>query len=223
MEILNTFSFKLVNDYRRKLESKVDEIQRAIIEERRRISSELHDDLGTNLSAIALMSGVMKQDLHTERAERISIIAQQSLDKINEIVWSLNPKNDNLDNLIVFIRKYAMEYFEPTTIRCTVKLPNEIPNSLIKGEHRRNVFFAVKEALYNIIKHAEATEVELIFSVKNNVLFVVIHDNGRGIPVGELNRFGNGLNNMQNRMKNINGNFNIENHEGTKITITVPV
>ena len=223
MEILNTFSFKLVNDYRRRLEKKVDEIQAAIVEERRRISSELHDDLGTNLSAIALLSSVTNQDVYKEKTDRISIIAQQSLDKINEIVWSLNPKNDNLDNLLAFIRKYAMEYFEPTNIRCTVKWPHEILNSVIKGEHRRNIFFIVKEAMHNIIKHAAATEVELIFAIEREVLSVVIKDNGKGFPKGELNRFGNGLKNMQNRMKSINGNFSIENHFGTKITLSLPI
>ena len=77
--------------------------------------------------------------------------------------------------------------------------------------------------MHNIIKHAKATEAELNFVVKNDVLSVVIRDNGIGMPAVKMNRFGNGLNNMQNRMKNINGNFRIENHMGTKITLSVPV
>lgn len=223
VEILNALSFKLVNDYRKKLESKVDEIQGAILEERRRISSELHDDLGTNLSAIAIMSGVMNQNLPGDKAEKISVIAQQSLDKINEIVWSLNPKNDNLENLVAYIRKYAVEYFEPTSIRCIVNLPSEIPDLVIKGEHRRNVFYTVKEALHNIIKHAQATEAELNFTLKNDVLSIVILDNGIGIPPGELNRFGNGIMNMKSRMEKIHGKFLIENDSGTKITLFLAV
>ena len=80
-----------------------------------------------------------------------------------------------------------------------------------------------KEALHNIIKHAKATEAELNFVVKNNVLSVVIHDNGIGMPQGELNRFGNGIKNMRNRMTSILGNMRIENHQGTKITLSLPV
>ena len=223
IEILNALSFKLVNEYRRKLENKVDEIQRAILEERRRISGELHDDLGTNLSAIALMSGVMNQNLPGDKVGKISVIAQQSLDKINEIVWSLNPKNDNLENLVAYIRKYAVEYFEPTSIKCKVNLPSSIPDFVIKGEHRRNVFYTVKEALHNIIKHAQATETELNFSLKNDVLSIVILDNGIGIPEGELNRFGNGIRNMKSRMEMIDGKFAIENDSGTRITLSLAV
>ena len=93
----------------------------------------------------------------------------------------------------------------------------------ISGEHRRNIFFAVKEALHNIVKHAMATEARLKFTVKHNVLSIVINDNGKGFNKEELNKFGNGLNNMRNRMKNINGNCIIENHEGTRITLNLPV
>ncbi len=93
----------------------------------------------------------------------------------------------------------------------------------ISGEHRRNIFFAVKEALHNIIKHAMATEAILKLTVKHNVLSIVIYDNGKGFNKEELNKFGNGLNNMRNRMKNINGNCIIENHKGARITLTLPV
>ena len=102
-------------------------------------------------------------------------------------------------------------------------MPSNIPDIPISGEHRRNIFYAVKEALHNILKHAAATEAELQFSVTRNLLSVVIHDNGKGIPEGELNRFGNGLKNMRSRLESISGSFTIENHSGTKITLVLPV
>ena len=93
----------------------------------------------------------------------------------------------------------------------------------IQGEHRQNIFYTVKEALHNIMKHAEATEAELRFTLKQDELCVIIKDNGIGFPEGKLDRFGNGLNNMRNRMKSINGDLRIKSHEGTKITLSIPV
>jgi signal transduction histidine kinase len=81
----------------------------------------------------------------------------------------------------------------------------------------------VKEALHNILKHAMATEAILKFAVKHNVLSIVINDNGKGFNKVELNRFGNGLNNMRNRMKNINGKCIVDNNNGARITLTLPV
>jgi signal transduction histidine kinase len=81
----------------------------------------------------------------------------------------------------------------------------------------------VKEALHNIIKHAQATEAELNFIMNNDVLTVIISDNGIGMPHGDLNVLGHGLNNLRSRMKSINGEFSIGNHNGTKITLTMPV
>jgi len=219
MEILNALSFNLVLDYRKKLENKVDEIQSAILEERRRISSELHDDLGTNLSAIALMSGVMNEKIHGDKVGKITATAQQSLDIINEIVWSLNPKNDNLENLIAYIRKFAVEYFEPTTIKCKVNLPLEIPDLVMKSVQRRNILLTVKEALHNVLKHSGATMVELTFFCNEVGGEIIIHDNGIGFENEKINWFGNGLQNMKHRMQSSEGYFDVENKQGTVIRL----
>jgi len=126
--------------------------------------------------------------------------------------------------MVAYIRRYAAEYFENAPVKLKITTPARMDHIPISGEHRRNIFYAVKEALHNIIKHAQATDAELIFTMKNGGLSVVIKDNGIGMPQeGELKRFGNGISNMKNRMKSINGDFIIENHQGTKITLTLPV
>ncbi len=211
-------SFRL----RKKLEK-----QQAIVQERKRISADLHDDVGSGLSRIILLSEMVKKVAKTpetkKEAQKISTISQELSSNISEIIWALNSNNDYVENLVAYIRRYAAEYFENSTAKLTINTPAKMDHTPISGEHRRNIFYTVKEAMHNIIKHAKATEAELNFTVKNNVLSVVIHDNGIGMPAVEMNRFGNGLINMQNRMKNINGNFHIENHMGTKITLSVPV
>jgi len=93
----------------------------------------------------------------------------------------------------------------------------------ISGELRREIFYTVKEALHNIYKHSQATEAKLRFSVKDDILTVSIHDNGVGMPEKDTGRYGNGLVNMQQRMMAVGGNLMIENHQGTKIILEVPV
>lgn len=211
-------SFRL----RKKLEK-----QQAIIQERKRISADLHDDVGSGLSKIMLLSELVKKVAKTpetrQEAEKISAISQELSSNISEIIWALNSNNDYVENLVAYIRRYAAEYFENGSVKLKITTPTKMDHIHISGAHRRNIFFAVKEALHNIIKHAGATEAELRFKLDHDVLSVVIKDNGKGFPLGELNRFGNGLNNMKNRMKSINGNLSIENHVGTKITLSLPV
>lgn len=199
----------------------------AILEERRRISSDMHDDLGSSLSTIALLSQVMKQHAagtqdRTE-VEKISNAAQQSLEKMSEIVWSLNPRNDTLENLIVYIRKYAVEYFENSPVACDVTITGTIPHMEISGEQRRNVFLTVKEALHNIIKHSGATQATVAFDFVDHTVSLSIHDNGVGMDVRSGNTFGNGLINMQRRMKEAGGEVCFENENGTTVKLRMPV
>ena len=209
-----------------RLNKKVEK-QQAILEERKRISADLHDDVGSGLSRIMLLSELVKQEAKMPEtrkdAEKISAVSQELSANISEIIWALNSNNDYVENMVAYIRRYAAEYFENSPVKLKINTPDNIAHMPIKSENRRNVFYAVKEALHNIIKHAKATEAELKFMVKNNILSVVINDNGIGMPKGELNRFGNGLKNMRHRMTSINGGMHIENGQGTKITLTLPV
>ena len=98
------------------------------------------------------------------------------------------------------------------SITCTVNMPDSVPDSVMKGEQRRNIFLTVKEALHNVLKHSEASLVELSFLKKENHGEIIIHDNGKGIATDNLNRFGNGLQNMKQRMQSAGGYFTIENN-----------
>ena len=207
---------------RKKLEK-----QQAIIHERKRISADLHDDIGSGLSKISLLGELVKQKARTPEAkveaEKIAATSRELLDNIREIIWALNTNNDYLENLVSYIRRYAAEYFENASVKLKIMTPPAIPETFISGEYRRNVFFSVKEAMHNVIRHAGATEAELGFSLENGIFSVSVRDNGKGLPEGELNRFGSGLKNMKTRMEAINGCVIIENGAGTKITLNVPV
>ena len=142
---------------------------------------------------------------------------------MSEIVWSLNPRNDKLENLVAYIRKYAVEYFDNSPVQCDVTMSGTIPDVELSGEQRRNVFLTIKESLHNIIKHSGASRAKLAFEFVDHTILLSVHDNGKGIDVNKENAFGNGIANMQRRMKEVGGDLAIENKEGTTVRLRLPV
>jgi signal transduction histidine kinase len=208
------------------VEKKDFERQIAIIkaqqEERNRISADMHDDLGAGMTTIRLYSELAKnkiKDQSIPEIEKISSSANELLNKMNAIIWSMSSSNDSLGNMVAYIRSYSLEYFEDTGIDCHIIIPENLPNIVVSGEIRRNVFLVVKEALNNVLKHSKATAVNITLERVPDGLKLFIHDNGAGIDFEKLRQFGNGLKNMKKRMEDININFSIENNNGTLITL----
>lgn len=197
-------------------------IMKAQQEERNRISADMHDDLGAGMTTIRLYSELAKNKIPENsipEIDKISSSANELLNKMNAIIWSMTSSNDSLGNMTSYIRSYALEYFENTGINCHINIPENLPNIEVIGEIRRNVFLVVKEALNNILKHSKATEVNITLERVPDGLTLYIHDNGIGINLDELRQFGNGLKNMKKRMEDIAADFNIENRNGTLITL----
>lgn len=193
--------------------------------ERERISADMHDELGSGMTAIRLMSEIarnkMKENTPVE-IDKISSSADDVLNKMNAIIWSMNSGNDTLDNLLSYIRIYALEYFESTPVNCSVNIPELIPDKELSGDKRRNIFLSLKETLNNVLKHAEATSVSIKIET-NQSLKIIVTDNGKGIDFNNIRQFGNGLNNMKRRMESIGGSFIIENENGTRTTLELPL
>jgi signal transduction histidine kinase len=203
------------------------EKQQAIEKERTRIATDMHDDLGAGLSRIKFLSetiGIKKQK-HEPIEDEISSIRNYShdmIDKMGEIVWALNEKNDSLIDLLAYTRAYAVEYLTQNGIRVTVETTEEFPPIFVAGEFRRNFYLAVKEALHNIVKHAGAEHVFISFDV-NRELHITIKDDGCGFQTNISKPYSNGLINMQKRMKDLGGSFEIKNMDGTQIHLSAPL
>ncbi|MFD2570261.1 ATP-binding protein [Spirosoma soli] len=194
--------------------------------ERLRISKEMHDDLGASLTAIGLLSEVVKTRMGaatTPEVEKISTISADMVTTMNEIIWSLNTKNDNLNGLIAYIRAYASEFIDNTNLLLHTEV-NESPQEItIRGTDRRNVFLTVKEALNNVVKHAQATQVWLTIQPQTDHLLIEVRDNGHGFTPNERTRLRNGLGNMQNRIAESGGVCDITSSEqGTLVKISYP-
>jgi ligand-binding sensor domain-containing protein/signal transduction histidine kinase len=210
-------------------ELQVLEEQAALHRERARIAKDMHDDLGANLTQIALLSELASQDLATpEKAgphiQKITGTARQVVRSLDEIVWAVNPRNDTLAHLIDYAGQFALDFLRPTGIRCRLDLPESPPARTIPADVRHNLFLVIKEALHNIMKHARASEVWLRAAASSDGLVITVEDNGCGFDRPPDNSWSDGLRNMSQRISDIGGECSIESHPGagTKVILRIP-
>jgi len=215
---------------KRKLQKKIDRLERerALEKERVRISQDMHDEVGSSLSEISILSELLKRNMgKSEEAEThlkdISERSAEVIENIGQIIWAINPRNDPLDNLVAHLRLYAADYIRKAGIKYSFEIPDSIPAYHLSAEVRRNVFLVVKEALHNIVKHSYASEVQVCVNFLDDKMKITIKDNGKGFSIDQSSGSGNGLSNMQKRIENIGGEFKIESEPGygTGINITV--
>ncbi len=215
--------FKLENE-RQEFEKQMA-VMNAQQQERNRISADMHDELGSGVTAIRLMSEIVKsklKDISLPEIDKISNSANELLNKMNTIIWTMKSSNDTLESLTAYTRAYAIEYFDATNVSCTVNIA-VIPEVEMSGEKRRNIFLSIKEALNNILKHAHASRVQIDLLTHHNKLIIRISDNGVGINPDTLRRFGNGLSNIRKRMQSIQGTFKLKNENGTILILEIPL
>lgn len=207
------------------------EIRSEVEKERRRIAQDLHDELGAGLTQLMLQADAIGNGpgLSTEargHAERMAGQAQQLAVTTDEIVWTLNPRNDTLPNLIGYLCDYAQAFLHASTVRCRLDVVQDLPDLPVNTGARHNLLMAFKEALHNVVKHAGATEIWIHVQVKPGQLLIVVEDDGCGFDQKTLPRGGNGLANMCERLKMVCGEFKIGrgmNGIGTRVVMRLPL
>ena len=208
------------------------EQERALQRERARIAQDLHDDLGSSLARISLLSGLAKVDRENPaqletHMDKIAQSAAQTVQALEEIVWAVRPGSDSLQSLVDYIAHFANELFDGNTARCRLDLPHDLPAIPLPPDVRHNIFLVVKEALTNAFKHAGASEVRLQASLSGNYLQILIEDDGRGFdPVSASTRGSrNGLGNMQRRVEALGGALKIQSEpgKGTSLRLTADI
>lgn len=192
--------------------------------ERERISQDMHDDLGAGISALKLQAEFLKHKVSDHDVQHDLDELLKTSDDMNtsmrEILWSLNSGNDNLGNFIKYITNYGEKFFSRTKIKFTSKILNVKNDTPISTEKRRNLYLALKEVFNNCYKHSNASEITVKFEQKSNLLIVEVEDNGNGFPK-EIQE-GNGLTNMNYRMREISGQYIVQNlDKGCRITFKV--
>lgn len=194
------------------------------------IAADLHDDVGARLTKVAMVTEFMERetaptDKSKPHVENIAKTTREVIQAMDEIVWTINPKNDTLDNLANYIFQYAQEYFQNTGVRCRMDLPAQLPHYPLSTEERHNLFMAVKEALNNVLKHARATEVRISLALEDRALTIIVADDGCGFTMNGSHNGGDGLNNMKERLARIGGRLDIDSKEegGTRVEMEVSV
>ncbi|MGH7597506.1 MAG: two-component regulator propeller domain-containing protein [bacterium] len=203
--------------------SKLLEIERT----RLRIARDLHDDVGSSLSSIALTAEMLQKEIATDglvnrQLARLYETAQKLSHNLKEIVWAIDPHRDKFDDMLLHVKETAEELLGQKGIAYTLEVPqDELPQSL-KMEFRRNLFLIYKEMLHNVIKHANASKVEIALTRTNGMLQLQVADNGKGFGA-EAAGNGNGMKSMQARAAELNGKLEIDSQpeRGTKVILSV--
>lgn len=195
------------------------ERQQAVERERARIARDIHDELGAGLTQISLLAdvgGVHPADAKEAAAAftKIGARAREAVRSLDEIVWAANPRNDFLPRLADYLCQLADDAFEAGAVRCRKEVPTGLPAIPVGAEVRHNLAMAVKEALANSLKHAQARTVKLRLEWNVPELVVTVEDDGVGFDVDKMQSPGDGLGNQRTRLKEIGGTVEINSAPG---------
>jgi len=213
------------------------ETRQAAEEERQRIARDLHDNLGAGLTEIALMSdtaqAVVEKPLETKaKLQEIFASSRALARSLDETVWAISRKNETVEQSLVFICKSAQDFLRLAGVACRLELPDLLPASYFSSAARHNLFLATREALNNIVKHSQATEVWLRLELGGDHLTFSIEDNGKGFeypplppPAGNSAPNRSGLTNLQQRLQEIGGQAECRSApgKGAVIKLRVPL
>jgi len=199
------------------------ERQHALEAERSRIARDLHDDLGSNLTEISVLASTGQRPQRDEISREslfheIAGKARGLIAALDVIVWAVDPEDNSLQSLADYMTGHTEEFFSHTNISCRFKVPVTFPQITLDGRTRHDLLMAVKEALNNIVRHAEATEVEFRMAVVKSDLEIEIADNGKGF---EGSRDGHGLKNLPARLLKLGGACVVESLVGGGTTVKI--
>lgn len=219
------FRFKQVKERNELLRITIinnENLQKELSEVRENVAQDFHDELGNKLAGITVLSGMMIEDEDFKASDwfsqlsRINKDAQDLYFGIKDFIWSIDSKNDDLNELVYYLKDFGEELFLSSKIEFNIKV--EIENNKIKLPYywSRQLLLLFKEAMTNTLKYSEATSCILEIKLKINKLKITFSDNGKGFDIDNLKRK-NGLINMEKRASKIHGKLEVDVSKGTKI------
>ncbi len=201
--------------------------KQGVMNERLRISAELHDEVGATLSGIAMYSHLAKEQLNDPVGSILSnsldIIQQNAgemVNKLNDIVWLINPGNDNLQQLLQRLEDYTVQMAAVKGIRVKSNINGHHSQAVLPAETRRNIYLLFKEAVNNAVKYSQATLFEFVISEEPKGITISFIDNGKGFD-REVVKNGNGLHNMQKRAGEIGADLQYVTVPGTGVKLVL--
>ncbi|MEY3245567.1 MAG: Sensor histidine kinase desK [Bacteroidota bacterium] len=204
------------------------EVQRQseLNQQREMISADLHDDLGASLSSIHLNASMVQKTLHYDIVNAESALKnvvrdlKLVIENMGDIIWAINPDKKAHKSISGQLKDFYFDLMDGYGIQCNYHIDQTLEAQITNIDARKNLLLIAKEAINNILKHAEATRIDVFFNEQNKMVLLEIQDNGIGMKETEKTFSGNGLQNMKNRTEKINGEFKIKSELGIGTTIS---
>jgi two-component sensor histidine kinase len=204
--------------------------QRLLHQERARIARDIHDDLGMRMTQLVLQGEVAVSEvppqsgLHSQLSQ-LCEDAREALRAMDEVLWAINPRRDNLREFTTYVCRYAQTFLKDAAIQCTLDVEPEMYPAAFNLPLRRNLLMAVKEALHNAAKHSHASELILRIRCQGQALHVVVQDNGWGFDPRLASPDRNGLTNMSQRMNELGGRCHVNSQpgQGCRVEMFMPL
>ncbi|MGZ8524363.1 MAG: ATP-binding protein [Chitinophagaceae bacterium] len=202
---------------------------RELFEMRNIIASDLHDEIGSTLTSINILSKVSHNNLQNDQAKASSLLkkvidqSQQIQENMGDIVWSIRPDNDKMENIILRMHEYLNHTLEPANVHIDFNVDDKINKESLTMQQRRDFFLIFKEAVNNVAKYSGCGKVEIRLSIQDGILRLVIRDDGKGFDPRK-SKSSNGLRNMQHRAGLLKGKIEIRSveGEGTSVELLLP-
>jgi signal transduction histidine kinase len=194
------------------------------------VAHDLHDELGAGLTEVNMLSWLVRSpttsaDEKAKYLDELMETARRMVTSLDEIVWAVNSKNDTISSLASYFSSYAQRLLDLAGVSCGLDMAEELPEHPLDPSFRQEVFFAFKEALTNVVRHAGATQVWLRIRVDDHELAVELADNGHGFDPAERQAGRDGLDNMRARLKKVGGECMIDSDpkKGTRVRFLAPL
>ena len=201
-------------------------LQQRVQHIRNKIAQDLHDDIGSTLSSISILSDLaMRENRGDQTLGTMHEIKDSSIllmERMDDIVWSINPSNDSLENLLIRLRHFATTLFEARDIDYTIDIQENIHEVDLPVDYRQHIYLVLKEGINNLVKYAGATRAFLHVSFDHRYLELSIRDDGRGFDPSASSS-GNGISGMRRRAALMNAALTICSAPGEGAAITLKV
>src|SRR5579862_1008829 len=213
-----------IYDYRKRVRKELSRI-------RQKIATDLHDDIGSTLNSISVYSEIAGKQLqtNTENAKdllnKMGASSRNMIDTMNDIVWAINPKNDQFENILQRMQYFAGELLSGKNILLQFEVHDKVKSIKLPMEKRKNVYLIFKEAITNAYKYSNAKTVNVTITAGLNILLMIIADDGIGFDTDKKSLAGNGLKNMETRAKEIGARLNVTSLQtkSTRVELRIPV
>jgi signal transduction histidine kinase len=195
---------------------------------RTRIAADLHDDIGSSLSQISVLSEVLRKQLGEPEARvsknlsLINRVSQEALDSMSDIVWAINPQQDHLSDLVRRMRRVTSEALPARDIQFTFNAPATGLDLKLGADFRRQVFLMFKETINNLIRHSKCTQASIDLRIEGTYLALTVTDEGKGFEIDQINE-GNGLISLHRRARSLGGETVVSSRKGEGATVMIKV